>query len=83
MVDKLFRAHPRSVGETYFQHMGHAASFGFALIGAGLACLVHAVVPALCVRTGSRAIISLHDRMVVNRRRGSEECAPGKFDFVI
>lgn len=81
MIGKLFVAHPRSVGETYFQHLAHAASFGFALIAAGLACLVHALVPALCVRTGSRAVTALHDRMVLNRR--SKATAPGDFDFVI
>jgi hypothetical protein len=69
MFDKLFRDHPRSVDETYFEHMGVAASFGGRMFIASLACFVHALVPGLCVRTGSRTIIALHDRMVVNRRR--------------
>jgi hypothetical protein len=36
---------------------------------ASLACIVHAVVPALFVRTGSEAVTRLHDRMVVHRAR--------------
>jgi hypothetical protein len=36
---------------------------------ASLACLVHALLPFLFERTGSRAITQLHDRMVTNRQR--------------
>lgn len=66
---RLFTDHPASVGESYGEHMAVATSFGLHLIGAGLACLVHAVFPFLFVKTGSRAIATLHDRMVANRRR--------------
>jgi hypothetical protein len=38
------------------------------MIGAGLACLIHGVLPFLFVRTGSAAINTLHTRMVTNRR---------------
>jgi len=37
-------------------------------VGAGLACLVHGFLPFLFVKTGSRTISDLNDRMVVNRR---------------
>lgn len=46
-----------------------ATRFGVAMIVGGLACLIHALVPGLCVRTGSRTITRLHDAMVANRRR--------------
>jgi hypothetical protein len=36
---------------------------------ASLACLVHALLPFMFERTGSRAITQLHDRMVTNRQR--------------
>jgi len=35
---------------------------------AGMACLVHAALPFLFVRTGSRAIVELNDRLVANGR---------------
>ena len=66
---RAFTEHPASVDETYTEHMGRAACFGFRMIGAGIACLVHAVLPFLFVRTGSAAISELNERMVVNRHR--------------
>ena len=69
MLSKLFTDHPSSVGETYWQHMGMAFSFAVAMIGAGLACLLHGIFPFLFVKTGSRTITQLHDRMVTNRSR--------------
>lgn len=68
MLD-FFLKHPRSVGETYVEHMEMAAGFGVAMILGGLACLVHALVPAWFETTGSRIISHLHTRMVLNRRR--------------
>jgi hypothetical protein len=56
----LFTKHPREVGESYGEHLAHAGSTGFTLIGAGLACLVHAVLPFLFVNTGSNIIRRLH-----------------------
>ena len=31
--DRLFLEHPRDVGESYFQHMAHSASYGFRVLG--------------------------------------------------
>jgi hypothetical protein len=62
-----FTQHPASVGESYTQHMIHAGGFGLSMIVGGFACLVHAVLPFLCEKTGSQVIRRLHDRMVLNR----------------
>ena len=67
MIDGLFLRHPRAVGESYLQHLAVALGFARELIVAGLACLVHAVVPALFTRTASRAIERLHTRLVLHR----------------
>lgn len=67
MFRKVFLDHPRSVGETYFQHFWHALSFSLKMFYGGIACFMHALIPCLCERTGSNAIITLHDRMVSNR----------------
>jgi hypothetical protein len=69
MIRRLFLDHPSSVGEGYFEHQQVALSFAVELIAAGLACLVHALIPGLCLTTGSRAIARLHQRMIVNRAR--------------
>jgi len=68
-VTELFTAHPSSVDETYGEHMMAAASFAFWLLIAGFCAIVHAVFPFLFVKTGSRIITRLYDRMVTNRRR--------------
>ena len=73
MFTRLFLDHPRSVGESYLEHQRNAFGFGISLLGAALACLVHAVVPCLFVRTGSQAITRLHDRMVVHRTARSHD----------
>jgi len=55
-LSRSFVEHPRSVRETYPEHFAVALGFGLRLIGAGLACLVHACVPAWFTRTGSTAV---------------------------
>jgi len=73
MLRRLFLDHPASVNESYPEHMGVAAGFGWALLKASCACFVHALVPGLCERTGSRIITRLHSRMVTNRRQQPAE----------
>jgi hypothetical protein len=64
---KFLNEHLESVGESYFQHAMHAASFAALMFVGSLACLGHAIFPFLFQRTGSDVIRRLHDRMVVNR----------------
>jgi len=66
-IVRPFTDHPASVGESYTQHMGQAVCFGSRMVFAGLACLIHGVLPFLFVRTGSRAIAELNDRMISRR----------------
>jgi len=63
MFDRLFAAHPRSVNESYLQHQRVALSFALPLLGAGLAALVHALVPGLCQKTAGDAIRRLNARL--------------------
>lgn len=60
MADNPFTRHPREVGEGYFEHMGHAMSFGARMAAGAAACFVHAVFPFLCTTTGSQSIERLH-----------------------
>ena len=53
------REHLAAAGEDYFEHLRFASTVGLMAIAAGLACLIHAVVPALCTRTASRTIAAL------------------------
>ena len=60
---RLFTDHPRSVDESYFEHMRFAAGFSFRLLVAGMAAFVHAFLPFLFEKTASRMIGEMHYRM--------------------
>jgi hypothetical protein len=74
---RLFTEHPASVGETYFQHLGMAFSFGARMVAAGCACLLHGLFPWLFTTTGSDAVRALHGRMVENRVRSGARARAG------
>ena len=69
LIDRLFRAHPASVDETYFEHMAFAAKFSGALLAAGLAAMVHAVLPFLFEKTAGNIVRRLNAR-ISNRSAG-------------
>jgi Family of unknown function (DUF6356) len=58
-----FTAHPRSVGESYLQHLRFAFRFGAKMTGGGLAALVHSLFPFCFVTTASR----ISDQLVAMR----------------
>ena len=63
MLDKLLMEYPRDIGETYGEHAGHALYIGLRMIGGGLACLVHALLPGLFVRTGTNVVADIQNLM--------------------
>ena len=60
MADNPFTRHLKEADETYFEHFGVASRFGIKMIGGGLGCLVHAIFPFLCERTGSETVRGLN-----------------------
>ena len=68
-LQRLFTVHPESVGETYGEHLVRASCFGGRMVVAGLACMVHALLPFIFVHSGSEAIDELHARIQATRRR--------------
>lgn len=67
MISRLFLEHPRSVDESYLEHMAFAGRFSLWLFAAGGAALVHAVIPGLFEKTASRMIAEMHEH---TRNRG-------------
>ncbi len=67
--------HLDEVGESYWEHMLKATSFAVAMLAGGVACLVHALLPFLFVRTGSARIRHLHEVMVENRLASGRQSA--------
>jgi hypothetical protein len=63
IVQRLFLSHPQAVDESYGEHFLFALGFAARLLGAGLAALVHAVIPCLFETTASRMIREMHERI--------------------
>ena len=59
-IGDIFTRHPANVGQTWVQHCRFALSVSRTLTVAAVAAAVHAVVPALCETTASRAVDRLH-----------------------
>jgi hypothetical protein len=70
MFGRLFQEHPKALGMSWAEHGAGAVVIGARMVGAGLACIVHAAVPALFTETAGRTVISLHDHMV-RRKSGA------------
>lgn len=75
MLKKLFVTHPQSVGESYFEHMAVAFGFGFKMLGGGIACIIHGLVPGLFVCSGSKMINCLHSELQAKRGKTSAQIA--------
>ncbi|HYI41083.1 MAG TPA: DUF6356 family protein [Allosphingosinicella sp.] len=63
MADNPFTKHLDEAGETYTEHFAMASGFGFKMILGGLGCLIHAVFPFLCERTGSETVKDLNAKL--------------------
>lgn len=63
MVARLFTEHPRSLGMSWWGHGVGAVKIGLTMIGAGLACLIHAIVPGWFTETAGRTVVRLHSHM--------------------
>lgn len=60
----IFTNHPKNIGESYLLHLWHAGKFGFLMLVAGVACLIHAVFPFLFEQTASNILFKMIDHMV-------------------
>lgn len=78
-VDRLLLAHPRTVGETYWEHAGIASRFGRTMIVGGIKCVLHAIIPSVYERAASDCVTKLNDELT-RRRAASAESYP---DYVI
>lgn len=72
ILDRLFLAHPRTVGESYLEHCAFAFRIGRRLLLAGSAALIHAAVPCLCETTASRIILAMNADIVARRAKATQ-----------
>ncbi|MEM6497163.1 MAG: DUF6356 family protein [Pseudomonadota bacterium] len=61
MINRLFLDHPKSVDESYLEHMGFALWFFSRLATAAGAALVHAILPCCFEKTASTIIAELYE----------------------
>jgi hypothetical protein len=81
-LDRVFLAHPRTVGESYLEHSAFALRIASRLLLAGSAALVHAIVPSLCQTTASRIILGMHADIVARRAKANQpQPAAALFSF--
>jgi len=72
LAGRLFFDHPRSLGMSWWGHGVGALDIGVRLVGAGLACLIHAVVPGVFTQTAGKAITGMYDHMM-RRKAGAAD----------
>ena len=70
VLRRLFVEHPRSLGMSWSKHGAGAVVIGATLVGAGAACLVHALVPGWFTQTAGKTVERMHDHMV-RRKAGA------------
>jgi hypothetical protein len=70
MFGRLFADHPRSLGMTWTSHGAGAAVIGARLVGAGIACLIHSLVPAWFTQTAGRTVTDIYDD-IARRKAGA------------
>ena len=69
-LGRLFADHPRSLGMSWASHGAGALKISAELIGAGVACLIHAIVPGWFTQTAGRTVERMHDHMI-RRKAGA------------
>jgi hypothetical protein len=67
---RIFSEHPRSLGMSWSAHAVGAVSIALRLIGAGVACLIHAIVPAWFTQTAGKTVTEMYEEMA-RRKAGS------------
>ena len=72
MMNRLFLDHPRSLGMTWAQHGAGAVAIGATLVGAGAACLVHALVPGWFTQTAGKTVARIYDHIQQRKAESSD-----------
>ena len=68
-MKNIFKQHPNSVGETYFQHFLKSCSFGVKLLMIAVRAFIHAIFPWCFEHSASDRISKLHD--ILQSRKNS------------
>ena len=72
MISRLFRDHPREVGESYLEHFAAASAYGFRLLGAAACAFTHALIPGLCKTTASDQVCDMAGELTSRKQKARE-----------
>jgi hypothetical protein len=61
--ERLFTGHPRTLGMSWWVHGTGAARIAFVLLGAGVACLIHSIVPGWFTHTAGKTVSDIYGEM--------------------
>lgn len=64
-----FTEHPHAVNETYFQHLCFSLQSAGRLLWAGIAAVIHAIFPFLCMFTASKIVAKMAGAYCKGERR--------------
>jgi hypothetical protein len=70
IAERLFVEHPRSLGMSWASHGAGALAIGVRLVGAGLACVVHAIVPGVFTQTAGKTVTDMYEH-IAQRKAGA------------
>jgi hypothetical protein len=68
----LFIDHPRSLHMGWAEHAFGAVKTGVQLIGAGLACFIHALVPGWFTHAAGRTVTAIHADMMQSKAEAAD-----------
>lgn len=61
LIWDLFYSHPKTVGMTYTEHMGHSLRIAFMLTQGAFKAVVHAIIPALFTDSSTKTCEQLQN----------------------
>ncbi len=67
MFSRIFLDHPKTVGESYWEHFGVATGFGRTMIVGGIKAVLHGIFPNVFKTSGSDTVRKLHAVLVEKR----------------
>ena len=60
LINRYFLDHPRTAGQSYFEHLRFAWRFAGALFGAAFAALIHGALPCVFCTSASQTVRRLN-----------------------
>jgi len=69
----VFLQHPEEQSMTYFEHLKHACSYGFQVLGCSIIFMVHGFIPCLFEKTGSTMLEQLNEQLHGNNMKKNSD----------